>query len=99
MIRCDVIPACRASVSARAIPPTTVSNRDTASGMGLRVEEDLDVTNALASCTRQVGRGELVEIPFVDEHRACPVVDVQERLQVAEPVGAPDRIRVGIRER
>ena len=72
--------------------------RDAARGMGLRVEEDLDVTNALCAGAGQVGDRELVEIPFVDEHRARPVVDVQERLQVAEAVGAPDRLRVRVRE-
>src|SRR5438552_1817044 len=71
---------------------------DTASGVSLRIEEDLDVTNALVSRTRQVGGRELVEIPFVDEHRARLVIHIQERLQVAEPIRPPDRIRVGIRQ-
>ena len=66
--------------------------------MGLRVEEDLDVTNALLAGSGQVSGRELVEVPFLDEHRACPVIDVQERLQVAEPIGAPDRVRIGVRE-
>ena len=71
---------------------------DAARGMGLRIEEDLDVPNALLTCTGQVGGGELVEIPLMDEDRACPVIDIQERLQVAEAVRPPDGFRVRVRE-
>ena len=66
--------------------------------MGLWVEENLYVTNALLAGTGEVGDGELEKIPFVDEDRTRPVINVQERLEVGEPVGPSDRFRVRIRE-
>ena len=85
MIRCDVIPRSRASVKRRTDSAHDGFEQHAARGMRLRVEEDLDVTNALLARTGEIGGGEIVEIAFVDEDRARPVIDVQERLQVAEP--------------
>ena len=53
MISCDVMPsAARASVSARAMPLDHRLERDAARGVGLRVEEDLGVTDAVGCGAR-----------------------------------------------
>src|SRR5438128_3799084 len=65
-------------------------------GVGLRIEEDLRVAHALGGGPRQVGPGQIVEILFRQKHAAASVVDVEERLEIAEDVGAADLLDGGI---
>jgi hypothetical protein len=65
----------------------------------LRVEEDLSVSHPLAYGPLQVRGGEFGEVAFGDEHAAAGVVDVEERLEIAEHVRAADRVDVGERQR
>ncbi len=67
--------------------------------MRLRVEEDLGVHDALLARATEIHVGQLGEIVFGAEHVHPGVVEVEERLQVGELVGAPQRLdrRVGQR--
>src|SRR5438874_6764202 len=56
-------------------------------GVGLWIEEDLGVTHALRGGPLQVGPGQVVKIQLLKEYMAARVIDVEERLQVAEDVG------------
>ena len=55
-------------------------------GVRLRVEEDLGMTHPLGGGPRQVGPGQVVEILLFHEHPAARVIDVEERLKIAEHV-------------
>src|ERR1700730_13127937 len=70
--------------------------RDPPIGMGLGIEEDLRVFYALAGGPFQVCPGQVVEILLLEQYPAAGVIDVEERLQVAEYVGAPDLLNRGI---
>ena len=48
-------------------------------GVGLRIEEDLRVADALAGRPREIGPGQVVEVLFLDQNLASRVVDVEER--------------------
>jgi hypothetical protein len=52
--------------------------------VGPGVEEDLGVAHALGSSPGELGEGQIVEVPLVDEHPAGLVVEVQEGLEVRE---------------
>src|SRR6202011_1282702 len=60
--------------------------RHTAIGVCLRIEEDLRVASALPGGPRQIGPGEGVEVLFLEQNAAAGVIDVEERLQIAEDV-------------
>src|SRR2546423_11548746 len=55
-------------------------------GVGLWIEEDLGMAHALRDGPLQIRPGQVVEILLFEEHSAASVIDVQERLQVAEHV-------------
>jgi hypothetical protein len=64
----------------------------------LRVEEHLGVAHPLRGRPAQVSQAELVEVAFGHEHGARAVIDVEERLQVAEAVGEAHALDVGVRQ-
>src|SRR5215210_4634133 len=88
MIRCEDMPSRRSpSLSARRKPVITVSrSRSLSVGMGLRVEEDLGVAHALGGGPSEIGPGQVVEVPLVEQYLGALVVEVQEQLQVGEVV-------------
>src|SRR5215471_5108329 len=67
--------------------------------VGLRVEEDLGVAHAVGLRAREVGRGQVEEVALLDEDLGPLVVDVEKRLEVAEPVGLAHLLRRGEAER
>ncbi len=87
---------CRSVREGAADPHAARLERDTTPGVRLRVEEDLGVTHALTGCPGQIGVREVVEVLLRPEHRAVRVVDVEERLQVFEAVGATECVHVGV---
>ena len=86
----------RAVVEGPADPRAAGLEGDAALGVRLRVEEDLGMADALGGGLGQVGHGEVVEVLLGAEHGAVGVVDVQERLEVVEDVGATERGHVGV---
>jgi hypothetical protein len=72
--------------------------RDAAAGVALRVEEHLDVADVVGVGAREIGPGEVVEILLGDQHRHALIVDVEEILQVAEPISLPHRVDRRIRQ-
>lgn len=56
-------------------------------GVGLRVEERLDVDHVLRLALLQVGPGQVVEVLLAAQHVGASVVEVEEFLQVVEGVG------------
>ena len=65
-------------------------------GVGLGVEEDLGMHDTLPGGPLEVGHGEVVEVELGDQDGAALVVDVEERLQIAEDVGPADTPHVGV---
>ena len=72
---------------------------DAVIGVRLRVEEDLGMADALARRLGEVGGGEVVEVELREEHRAARIVDVEERRQIVEDVGAAELVHVGVGQR
>ncbi len=58
--------------------------------MGLGVEEDLRMPDLLLPGPGQVRPREFVEITIGDQHLETFVIEVEEVLEVAEPVGGPE---------
>ena len=56
--------------------------------MGLRVEENLGVANALGGGPRQISPRQVIEVPLLQQHLATGVIDVEERLKIAEDIGS-----------
>jgi hypothetical protein len=52
--------------------------RDVPLGVTLRVEEHLDVCDALAARAPQIGRGQGVEVVLIAQHLRCGQIDVEE---------------------
>jgi hypothetical protein len=67
-------------------------------GMGLRIEHDLRMPNVLFCTLLEIGKGQVVKIGFVQEHRSPLVIDVQEILQAIELVGLSELFHAGIRD-
>jgi hypothetical protein len=60
---------------------------DAARGVCLRVEEDLGMPHAVRARPLEVGTRQVAEVALGLQHGHALVVDVEERLQVAERVG------------
>ena len=75
-----------------------VPDRDAAVGVRLRIEERLDVADAVRVGAREVRQGQVAEVLARDERGAGGVVDVEERLQIGEVVGGPHFVDRGERE-
>ena len=88
----------RAVREGAADPHATGLERDTTPGVRLGVEEDFGVTHALPGRPGEIGAREVVEVLLGPEHRAVGVVDVEERLEVLEAVGAAQCVHVGVRQ-
>ena len=67
--------------------------------MALGIEEDLGMTHPIVGSPVEVGGHEVVEIIRGAEDLATLVVDVEERLEVAESVGGMDLVDVLERQR
>src|SRR5438445_12340222 len=67
-------------------------------GVGLWIEEDLGVAHALGGGPHQVRPGQVVEILFLQEHSAARVIDVEERLQIAEHVRPSNVLERSVRQ-
>src|SRR5437879_5762454 len=67
-------------------------------GVGLWIEEDLGVTHALRGGPLQVPPGQVVEILLFQEHSAARVIDVEERLEIAEHVGTSNVFNRRVRQ-
>ncbi len=65
----------------------------------LRVEEDLGPAHARGRSPGQVGLGQIVEVLLVPQHRQIGEVQVEEGLQILEPVPGPQLGHVGGRQR
>jgi len=74
------------------------AHRDSARGMGLRIEEDLGVTHALRVGASQVRHRQVEEVGLLHQHRTRLVVDVQERLEVGKHIGTLDRLHIRVRQ-
>ncbi len=72
--------------------------RDAAAGVRLGVEEDLGVEDVVLSRLLQVGPGEVVEVLLADQHVHALIVEVEEALEVVEPVGRPHLLDRGVGE-
>src|SRR5260370_23998127 len=72
--------------------------RHAAIGVGLGIEEDLRVAHALGGGPREIRPGQVVEILLLEEHAAAGVIDVEERLQIAENVCATNLSDRSVRE-
>ncbi len=72
---------------------------DAAAGVPLRIEEHLDMAHVLLGHAREIGIGEVEEVPARVQHRHPGVVDIEEVLQRVEAVGGPDRVDIGIGQR
>ena len=75
------------------------ADRDAARGVRLRVEEDLGVPYALLLGAREVGVGEVGEVVLGAQHGHQRVVEVQERLEIGEGVGAAQLVLGGVGQR
>ncbi|MCY1442898.1 hypothetical protein D9M71_592870 [compost metagenome] len=64
-------------------------------GVGLRVEERLDVDYALRLALLQVGPGQVVEVLLAAQHVRAGIVEIEEFLQVVEGVGLAQGLDVG----
>ena len=73
-------------------------NRQSPPQMCLRADEDLGVTDVLAHRARQIGLRDLVEILARAQDREAEIIEVEERLQAVEDVGAAQRGRIGKRQ-
>ena len=91
-------PPAALSRAAQVRPDTHLVQRYAAGRVLLRVEEHLRPHHAVRASPGQVGRREVVEVLRGAEHRHAGVVEVEERLQVAEGVGALQRRDVGERQ-
>src|SRR5882672_4566339 len=60
--------------------------------MRLRIEEDLGVHDAVGAGALEVGLRHRVEVLLVAQHGRPGVVEIEERLQIVEGVGAPQRV-------
>ena len=67
--------------------------------MALGIEEDLGMTHPIVGGPVEVGGHEVVEVIRGAEDLATLVVDVEERLEVAESVGGMDLVDVLERQR
>ena len=56
--------------------------------VGLRVEENLGVANSLGGGPRQISPRQVIEVPLLQQHLATGVIDVEERLKIAEDIGS-----------
>ena len=63
--------------------------RNPATCMRLRIEEDLHMANILRDGAFQVGPGQLVEVTLFEKHSGAEVVDVQKGAGIREIIGAP----------
>jgi len=72
--------------------------RDAADGVALRIEEHLDVADIVGVRAREIGEGKVVEILLRHQHRHAAIVEVEEILQVAEPIRLPHRVDRRIRQ-
>src|ERR1700730_8662506 len=72
--------------------------RDAAAGVALRIEEHLDVADVVGVGAREIGPGEVVEILLRDQYRHAAIVEVEEILQVAEPISLPHGVDPRIRQ-
>ena len=59
-------------------------------GVGLRIEEDLGVPDAVGVRPLEIGPGQVVEVALDEEHLRALVVDVEKVLQPGELVGPAD---------
>src|SRR5438552_5683791 len=57
-------------------------------GVGLRIEEYLGMADTLAGRAAQVGGGQLVKVLLLQQHLAARVIEVEERLKIAEDIGS-----------
>jgi hypothetical protein len=71
---------------------------DASSRVGLGVEEDLRVHDALTRSSLEVRRGEVEEVELGDQDGAALVVDVEERLEIVEDISASDALNVRVRQ-
>src|SRR5918995_614214 len=72
--------------------------RHPSAGVGLRIEEHLGAAHVLDGGFLQVSPGQIVEIPFMEEHLGSLVINVQEGLEVAEVVGPAHLFHGGVAE-
>ena len=70
--------------------------RDAASGVYLRIEEQLDVDDALFVCTREIRACQQFKILGVAQHVGRGIVDVEKGLQAGELISLPQRLDTGI---
>ena len=70
-------------------------HRDAASGMSLRIEEDLRVRHRVSRGAVEIGAGEVVKVFGRPQHSGALIVEVEEVLQIAEVVGRAHRLDAG----
>ena len=82
----------------RAEPFDDVAHQNAAVDVRLRVEEQLDVPDAVLMSALEVGVGQVGEVVRRPEDLHARVVEVEERLQVGELVGGGECRGVGERQ-
>ena len=90
MIRSASMPAAAPSTAAAWYPATTSSNGTPRDRVCLRVEEHLDMADAIGAGALEVGAGKVVEVALRSQHIHCRVVDGEEAGQRVEQVGRLD---------
>lgn len=77
-------------------PPEHRGKRDAPGRVGLGVEEDLGVDNAIRRGPLEVGQHQVVEVGPGAQHVGAGIIEVEERLQAVEGIGSPQRRLVGV---
>ena len=91
-----VIP-CRSCDPARACwTPVSAFGPNASTGVGLQVEEDLDVSDPCFTGSRQVRVGQVGKVLLCLQDLHVGVVEVQERLQVAEVIASSQIVDVSV---
>ena len=89
----------RASIGHRVVEAVEDRrHRDAADRVGLRIEEQLGVDDPIGRGALEVRGGERAKVVAIAEHVAAGVVEIEERLEVAELVGGADLVDRGVRE-
>src|SRR5436190_7803205 len=66
--------------------------RDAATGVRLRIEKDLGVTDVIRGSAAQIRHRHVIEIALLAKDAGAFVVDVEKRLQIGELIRASQRI-------
>ena len=81
-----------ASRIAASTPSITAAIGTSRSVKPCGADEDLGADHGISMGAPKIGAGDVVEILLLHQHAAALVVEIEERLQVVEPVGGAQRL-------